>query len=508
MKHKSLLCSLIMAAVTGSAIYAADAKTEEKNRKGSLLRELDIRQTGEKNKLQGRDSFCSGKCVIKKRRAELADRWAKKYHAQVVQDYEEGRYADVRLSPRWPVYGSRIPKKYLITVDTLHSYACDAYDSEGANHNIAKLSFSQSPIKVQDILLSSKLSDGVNFENNPNEGYLTALKDRELVILGKTESYGGLFRAAHYTFSKRLAVGFTIPFTYKKNRLRVLLDNAVSDFPQGTVGQGFTERYGADTQLFVKDILKAKGMNELGGSAVGLGDIRAYLQVPIDISCCEKGLVGLVFNIPTAKSTTKAKLWAPALGNGYYDFLLFFGANTRHSRRINPHLFLQADFALPVNKGFRLPRKVKVNNIAVATNPAGFAFANRIRAIGNQSISDFDTTVNGFGDVASTVKYRRGDQIQARVGNIMERMIFRRDSLDPYYEIRFKFQDLVTGLDETIYNLESVRANTKQITHMAGLAYHLQTDDNIHLRWHTEYIFAGHNVPKNFEFGFTVDFTF
>lgn len=511
MKKRSLLVGLIMSIGLSSVVFSGTVKEIEQKSKLSLMRELDARQITEKNKQKVVTGSCTGKCVMKKRKVERFEGWKKKHQAEVAQDYEDGKYGYLGVSPRWPGYASKVSKDYLLTFDTSYLYATDGYDAQGVNRDIARLSFSQNPIKVQDILLASKLAGTGKFTVNSNEDYLVRLKDRELIILGETNSSVTTFRAAHNIWGKKLAVGIRVPVIFRRNFLRVSLDQSASDlFGNGahsTLGAAFTERYGADTQLFVQDILKAKGINELGGSAFGLGDVQPYLQVPIDFSCCEKGVAGVMFTIPTAKGTTKGKLWAPSLGSGYYDTTLFFGMNTTYSKLINPHFYAQASFALPVNKGFRLPKRI-TKTIEKDANAAGIPFGSRIKAVTKTPIDDFDTTVNGFGDSSSTTRFRRGDQLMLRVGNVMERMILRQDFLQAYYDIKFKFEDHVAGLDEKIYNLNSVRANTDQTGHLAGIAYQIKPDENVSIRWNAEYMFAGRNVAKSLELIFTVDFTF
>jgi len=131
------------------------------------------------------------------------------------------------------------------------------------------------------------------------------------------------FDFSRYIISKNVAVGFELPVAYKRNRLRVhtkLSNDAI--FPCGvnsgafgpansTRANAFLRRYGSDLNRFVDDVLNAKGIYQLGGSTVGLGDVAIFINGQMNSALYDKLVVGLRAQFPTGKKAAMHKLWAP-----------------------------------------------------------------------------------------------------------------------------------------------------------------------------------------------------
>ncbi|MBS1987675.1 hypothetical protein JST56_01655 [Candidatus Dependentiae bacterium] len=461
-------------------------------------------------------------------------------------DRAAGKYADLYKIPAWPVAAAFFENRGIFNTTVSYNYATDAYDSSGVNRDLTILEFGEQPIRVKDVLLASKLvSEGslthkefADAANQAPSQYLKYLADEQIQFLGKAEEYSVRFDLARYAFRNDLAIGVQLPLVYRKNRLRAHIDlsekafkdNANPFLIQGLVDAGagagdispnaFMRRYGQDTDLFIKDLFKAKGIEELGGSAMGLGDVTLFMHAKINSSYFDKMVVGAKVQIPFAKESTTRKLWSPALGNdGHTEFAFFSSVLFSYRQFLNPHLFLQALFGAPAHVEKRVPKRIvnpaeitggdkKVSDVEKGL----FAFDDRVLIAANSAkgevFNTFDTTLKNFGDNVTTLKLTTGFEMQMRIGNIIERFLSQRGFLDAYYYFRFKSSDSVHGINTEEWNPLVFTENTQQIEHTAGLDYSYQYDRNTRLVAGLLYTFAGMNVPKTFNAHVTFGFTF
>lgn len=468
----------------------------------------------------------------------LLSQWEQLQSEQRRHDRAAGKYADLYKIPAWPVPAAFFENRGIFNTTVSYNYATDAYDSAGVNRDMTILEFGEQPIRVKDVLLASKLvSEGTlthkEFADAANQApsqYLKYLADEEIQFVGKAEQYSVRFDLARYAFRNDLAIGLQMPLVYRKNRLRAHIDlsekafkdNANPFLIQGLVDAGsgtadispnaFMRRYGQDTDLFIKDLFKAKGIEELGGSAMGLGDVTLFMHAKINSSYFDKMVVGAHVQIPFAKESTTRKLWSPALGNdGHTEFAVFSSVLFSYRQFLNPHLFLQGLFGAPAHVEKRVPKKISTT-VANATNPEKGLFAFSDRVEGNLAagsvIDTFDTTLKNFGDNVTTLKLTTGFEMQMRIGNIIERFLSERGFLDAYYYFRFKSSDSVHGINTEEWNPLVFTENTQQMEHTAGLDYSYQYDRNTRLVAGLLYTFAGMNVPKTFNAHVTFGFTF
>ena len=515
-------------------------KRKEEERKARKARRQE-RAASIKQTLEKRDQ--DHLVHIKEQRSNrrlLMNQWEHKQTEQRHHDHKAGRYADLYKIPAWPVAAQFFENRGIFNTTVSYNYATDAYDSSGVNRDLTILEFGEQPIRVKDILLASKLvsnNDLAHYEftdnaaNSVGSNYLQYLADEEIKFLGKAEEYSVRFDLARYAFRNDLAIGVQVPLIYRKNRLRAHVDLSDAAFeslhklvdaltPGGAPDaagrispNAFMRRYGQDTDLFIKDILKAKKIDQLGGSAMGLGDITLFAHAKINSSYFEKMVVGAKVQIPFAKKSTVRKLWSPALGNdGHTEFAFFCSVLSSYQKFLNPHLFLQALFGAPAHVEKRVPKRIDIPALAANAKPSKnlFAFADRVRgiAVGSNAVSVFDTTLKNLGDNVTTLKLTTGFEMQMRIGNIIERFLSERGFLDAYYYFRFKSSDSVHSINTEEWNPLVFTENTQQIEHTAGLDYSYQYDRNTRLIAGLLYTFAGMNVPKTFNAHVSFGFTF
>lgn len=463
-------------------------------------------------------------------RQVLLSQWKHEHAQQQQHDRAAGRYADLYKIPAWPAAAQFFEGRGLFNTTVSYNYATDAYDSSGSNRDVTILEFGEQPIRVKDIVLASKLvNDGVltHFEftdavNQAPSQYLRYLADEEIKFLGKAEEYQIRFDLARYAFRNDLAIGVQVPLLYRKHRLRAHLDlpEDAFDLVDATADGGpadglispnaFMRRYGQNTDQFLKDVWKEKGIDTLGGSAMGLGDVTVFVHGKISSSYFDKMVIGAKVQIPFAKKTTPRKLWGPALGNdGHTEFAIFSSVLFSYRQFLNPHIFLQGLFGAPSHIDKRVPRRISAA-VANTENPEAnlFTFSDRAEGNGDVNINEFDTTIKNLGDHVATLKITTGFEMQLRIGNVIERFMSQRGFLDMFYYFRFKATDEVRGVNLEEWNPTIFTAETQQIEHTAGIDYSYQFDHNTRLVAGLLYTFAGINMPKTFNAHVSLGFTF
>jgi hypothetical protein len=489
-------------------------------------------------------------------RLENIDKYKAMRRLEDDRDRAAGKYAYLYKQPAWPLYALFFENKDMLNIEFNYRYVTDCFDSNGSGSksDITKLAFGEDPITVQNILLASKLViDGkLDFADpiiNPKkafvaaDNYLKYLGDEILNLNGRTESYGLRFGLSRYVINKNIAIGFDIPVVYVKNHLKLdmlLSDNAIE--PDNKIDEGafgpqidktrdttvkgvedkhpanaFLKRYGADPLRFMKDVLLSKGMTELGGSAMGLGDVDIFINGQFNSVNFDKLITGLRIQFPTGKKATQAKLWAPDLGNGGFPEIAAYGSILMsYKKYLNPHVLAQVSFSLPAHVERRVPHMVKSpDNSSPHTNgnlsedyPDLMAFGDRVDFISNIPFSAYDTTVKGFSDTITTVKITKGPEFKFRFGNMFERFIAVRGALDLFYDFRGKLKDDISGLLHEEYNTSSLRDHTVEIENRIGFNYSYQFDLYARLNAGVQYTFAGHNVPKALDVNVVMNYSF
>ncbi len=387
-------------------------------------------------------------------RKEMMESWDAQRQEAVAHDSLAGCYASQYKLPAWPVQARFSERKYLMQVGAGYRYATDGYDNTGTNHDITKNYFGSDQIRVKDVLLASKLVQvGTLTQNdlgaaNPGAAskYLNYLADEIIKFNGRFEEYGTTLDLARYVRARDFMIGIQIPFLYRKHHLKADLTPATAaalNMGEGLTGldssgpNAFMRRYGQDTNLFIKDILRSKGINELGGSAAGLGDITLFMHGELTSAYFDRMIIGARALVPTAKEASQAKLWAPDLGKngGLNEFAVFVSTMLAYSRCINPHIFIETIFSLPGHLNRRIPSLVNSRPGATIGDSVGkdlMTFGDRVKHA--QAFSEFDTPLKNIGDHVASAKVTRGAGVELKVGNLFQRVFGRQGSLDVYYQ--------------------------------------------------------------------------
>ncbi len=364
-----------------------------------------------------------------------------------------------------------------------------------------------------------------------SDNYFGYTHDLLIKLNGRQERFGVALDLTRYILPDRLSIGVHLPVMYVKHGLDFTIDTADTFAKASAAGGGvnvgaygpatglanlFLRRYGADPVRFVKDVLLQKGFRELGGSATGLGDLSLFLAGQIDAPEVERVIVGARVQIPTGKKATQSKLWAPDLGNGGFTELSMYAATCfQYNRWLNPHVMASLGASAPAHVNRRVPRYFSVTNTTGAAQQLNvllrdqpLAMAERVQVNDANTVSGWDTAVNGFGDTISSVKVTRGVEVKLRLGNVFQDVFAKRGTADVYYDMRAKTKDSVSGLSRELYNLDAMRKNTNQTEHRIGLEYSYQPNHETRLRTGVVYTFAGTNVAKTLEWNTTINYSF
>ncbi len=532
-------------------------KTRKKSRKNErmkrkkLKKEMSRKQRREQRRLKRKKRLEADKmeemAIAKKeqRRKEAAKKriqnqvrgeksWKEFRAKKVKQKYELGKYASRYKQPAWPTYATMLANKHLLNVGFTYNYATDSYSNEGNNHDITKLTFGENPIRVRDLLVVSDLvaSDNTKVAQHDFGGaatpgadaYLGYFANEQVDFLGETEDWTTNFDLSRYIWKRNIVFGIQVPIVYKKNRLHAKMDLADGALALNAASEPntFMRRYGQDTGKFMSDILKAKGMTDLGGSAAGLGDITLHMHANIKSHRFENLMLGARVLVPTAKKRSEAKLWAPEIGNGgFVEFGGFAAIVMYKSKLINPHILLQASGSWTAHVDRRTPRRLNVANDTTNAQTLNtqlgqsVAFGDRVKLEGKANLADpalsvdrFEAPFRNIADNIARVKIQTGERYNVRVGNMIEKLIYRDDFFDLYYDLKVKSRDSVSGVDTQIWNTQPLVDNTYEVAHTVGGEYSYQFDKGARLRIGSDYTFAGRNVPKLFSLRVNMNHSF
>ena len=501
---------------------------EKRAREKKERRHLEMQKREEEKHLACLNEKTSREEKEAKREAKKADEvrlaksWKTSQQTAAANDYKEGKYSDVYMLPAWPFSNWFFNEKALLNVNATYWYAIDAYGSDNASRNITTLAFGEQTIALQDILLASKLLGSGTVALKPNSrtvlgNFIETLYKKPINFIGKAEKYGLEFDFARHVLRDDITIGVQIPVLYMKNHLRTHVH-----YTTNSDSKNYDANAENDSFLYkeaIRRILQSKGIDELGGSAAGLGDITLFGNVEVTTKYVEKIVLGLKVGLPTGKEDTTHKLWAPSLSSNdkCTEYAAFASMLLNYNRYFNPHLSLQASFFSTSHVNKRVPHMVS----SPVTATTGLQVGNNIMAMGDRvlyvendatgvakSFSDWDSTVRGFADHSVELKFEKGAEFHIRLGNVFNKFIYRRGFLDIYYDLRAKLEDDFRGLDVLVYDIHKMEADTKSIEQRVGVEYSHQYDSKTRLKATLNYSFAGTNAPKVFDIGLSLGYSF
>lgn len=456
-------------------------------------------------------------------RMRATQEWQKLHDVNVREDYQNGRYADLYKSPAWPTQCTFSDDKAVIDLSLTYNHATDAYNNDGKRTDVSRLEFGYDPIRLEDISLAYKLAKENKVDLLIGGGdvlsFLGINKDYIMDINGKVDSYNTSLTLARYIWNNNVLVGVDAPLLYKKHDLKV----RIQDRNSYQVGSNDSLYLDFANAAYVNALLESKGFKEIGGSETGIGDVSVFVNIHTGARTFERVMAGVKATFDTGKNADPNKLWGPALGAGHTQFSAYTSMLVDYNRAFNPHCFIEATYGMPSHKNLRVPVRVKKeSDTAMIVGEKKFNYINATASVTEQALSlggvvthikdarfnEFDTKIKGFADQVHSVKIVPGMNFKVRVGNMVEKFIFRRGFLDVYYDLNVKFKDAGRGLNVQDYDLSLVGAGTNSYAHKVGAEFSYQFDASSRFKAGAGYTFEGHNAPKNFELSTSLGYSF
>ena len=439
------------------------------------------------------------------------------------EDKRTGRWDFIYKTPAWEFCATPYEQTDLADLRSWLKYENESFSSSGHTQDMSNLPFGESTIRVQDILLTSKLlADGkMRPVDNSTlaDYYLYYLRNEEISFKGEVLEVLASFNFARHMFNKDLSVGFQIPFASRRHELNMRTNltaaNATRIEASGTT---FPSEYNQSFNAFIEDILSEK---QIGYSTTspkttenGLSDITVFMNLEIKSKHVERLMVGLNILCPTARDRNIHKLWDPELGNGgFFEVAPYIALLYSHSNWFNPHLFVKATYDLPAKVDRRVPRYRSFDGSdaggTTLSNITGqdlddIVFSDKVETKPNGTTSidwaSDDTTIRGFSTQTDRIRLHPGGEFNFRIGNMFDGFIDRRGTLDVFYDLWAKGKDYSGAtINTNMWSPSVVTKNSFRVHHKIGLNMSYQFDKHFRSQLGGLYTFAGRNVPMTYQ---------
>lgn len=465
----------------------------------------------------------------------------------------------IYLLPNWPAYTVFFRDNDLIQTIFKADFASQAYSGHGGTEGLPSLIFGEGPLRIQDILLASKLLiQGVVQSVNTagvhkipqdladRSNYLSILANQQLVFGADANRYQVSIDYGRHFRKGDLTLGVHIPVVMKYQRLRLLNDISDDNFLKITrVRQGRDPGPGKDAgmqvpgledftdlqfpyanlEAFVSAIF---AQNDIAfnhsETTADVSDVSAYLNLDVRSRYFARFVTGVSFTLPTAPDRNMSKLWDWDIGNGgFFQMALYGSWLWQINRWCNPYLHARGTVGFPANVNRRVPNIVlnAANQTLNGTTPVAgqvvdslipFGKSLRFPALPNPPVitsSLTDTTLRNVAAQAIKVKINPGPEFFMRVGNTFDAIGGYKGFLDISYDLTLKGKDYVVNrLVDSSFVTNILTQNSWRISHLVMGNYSYQFDEHYRARAGVFYVFAGRNTLKSagFELAFNAEF--
>jgi hypothetical protein len=456
--------------------------------------------------------FESGVTLDEKRAYYRAQHRAQKHE----QEERIGKWEYRYTHPSWPFPALPYKKKDLISLSGALDLASQGYTSGGNKQDISKIIFTDQPIKIQDILVVSKLVKAGLL--NPTGGGVTTnhflyfLADETISFDGSYEQYLGSFDYAR-RIGSTFSLGFQIPFVHRRNKLRMsanLSPAAQSKLNEGTGVTSFPATLDG-YESFVIDILSRKGIGQhVKNSSTGLGNMVLFGSAHIKTHLADSLVLGIKAELPTTRDRDTAKLWDAQTGNEFTKLSAYFGLLYGKRPYLNPHIYVQGSYNMAASVDRRVARRRIYNGTSGGTSTVsaisdtvpsmqGVVYGDKVRYINNTAFDTPDATVTRFETDTGRVKIHPGPEFNFHIGNVFNRALSKRFEVDVYYDFRAKARDWVSSkLNPAVYDARTLTDRTYEVEHKVGLGVNCHVDTMFRVQGGGTYSFAGRNVAELF----------
>jgi len=433
---------------------------------------------------------------------------------------------------RFPYYSLYFENNDLVSLTLSGAWSSDSYASSGHTQDLSKLIFGQGTITTKEIVCGSKLLKEAKItgikpaEENPEWHYLYVFADQPFNLHASLDEYSFNINYARHFMKNQLAVGFYVPLKIRTQHVTLtntidpsMLSNmkkieADKDFQKSAPNElYFSKIYNNNLEEFFTDILERKDMSfNKKDTITGFGDVAIYANFDIPSNFCDRFVIGLSVQIPTAQDRDTSKLWYADLGNGGFTELSAFTSLMWLSSKkwFNPFVHAKAAFPLVGHVDRRVPRQniyengmlngEKVDEAGLAKGYLIFGETLRFKKDKNKKNVDFsepDTTFRSFSDTAVNIAIQPGPSLFLRLGNTFEYIFSHKGFFDVYYDFFAKGKDhLHKQSADSYYKGGVLIDNTFVISHTIAAAYSFAFDKDIRVGLDGSWVFAGKNTPK------------
>ncbi len=409
--------------------------------------------------------------------------------------------------PSWPFSSIYYAEKDLFEISLKANDSTKAFNSSGGSQDISKLVFGQKSIKLQDILLVSKLlRSGVlqSLTSNPNNTghYYYILANQPIEFDASINSQRATVSYARHFRNGDISFGLEVPIVRRENKLKLI--SSISSTDRNSLQNKtpyFFAKY-ADLEEFFSAILGASHISfNKHDREVGLGDISTFINFEINSKNFERFIIGAKLLFPTANDREVDVLWHPDLGNGgFIECSIFAGLLLDYNKYFNPYVFVNITGVIPAKVSRRVPIKKEYDGGDPNSNVGDFLILGDTEVqYKATTFSEFDTSVRRFPSVVKSIKIHKGPQFYCKLGNVFEEVLFKHGFLDTFYDVRLKASDYVGSYKDSSINPAVLKENTFEIDHRFGFNYDYQFSGRQRITTGFAMSIAGRNTPQTFE---------
>jgi hypothetical protein len=423
------------------------------------------------------------------------------------------KHNEIYPLPSWPFNSLFFYYDNLFQIGLTYDFATKSFGASGGSQDILDQIFANNDIKIQDILLVSKLvregkltatatSGYPDYTSGSQYHYYYLLADQELDFDGSSENLELDLNLSHHFYDGKICLGAEFPIVRRKNRIKMnsQIPLSLRDTMYAYTPQFYSVYQSLDD--FLEEILAAKGIEyNKKDTSIGFGDIKLFGYCDIFSTFLQKWLVGFKLTLPSSfdSQDTADKLWQPNRGNGgFVEFSLYTSLLKQIYSGLNPHLRFEATVGLPANVYRRIPQRKIYEGGKDGEDVGNFlVLASGSTQFTDQTFDEPDSTVPHFADESKRVKINRGPQFNFRIGNIIEEVFWRKGFLDIFYDFWAKGRDYLCSSDlSSAFDTSGLNDQTYQMAHRIGLNFSYQFSGRKRFNIGIMNTFYGYNTPK------------
>lgn len=452
--------------------------------------------------------------IRKKLKKKIERRYVKRRVEKRLSQLQKKAFSFEKI-PTLPMHATWYEKPDLLQADLSFSYAQQAFSNSGRTVGASSQVF-QYPVIFKEIVLPAKLAlrkDGTIVDDGGKYAAsdLRKLADIEINFNAARAIARTKISLARSFYSKRLSVGFEIPFELREHKLKVS-----SDIPQtirNTLANG-EDFKSASLASLVDTVCNVRSLScKPKVHTTSMGDVSFFAHWNCDVSkwMLTKFLVGADLTIPTALRSNSRHVWVPEVGSGglvkLNTFMLLYW---QQEKLLNPYVYMRLGGYPKGHIRRRVPHNARLHNATGRLIPmrATSILTRNVFIPNGKGFNEWTTTIPRFSEVEKSIKYNKGFEGFIRIGNLFKDIVLRNSFLELSYDLFIKGRDYVASsllrvdkenaASRGAFFYSSITKNTSQISHTLRGIYAYHFDGDAQIRLGGLYTLAGKNVFKEY----------